>query len=514
MKSRTVRIALIIVTCGIVIGINSLLMPHINTMRDNEGLTRNVPLENAPPQFILTVNLLGGLRCIVVDMLWLRTMKLREEGKFFEMAQLYKWICELEPQIEEIWAHNAWNMAYNISFEMPYPNDRWRWIRKAIHLLRDLGLQYNNRSAVLRREIAWIYAHKIGQQWDDMHWYYKKQLALEFEQLIYGYDDLKAMRDMQQHGLSPELESAVNILDDAGIKKLKEFRAAQASGQLEGDRFNLSDETVALLSRYLRAEELKKHYKRDISVMVELMDTFGPLDWRLPEPHAMYWAWEGKKYAEERFYILYDRLCYLSLQSLCRRGKLTLMEQDNDVLYITSPEKRFIEPMDDYYQQLLETYAGTQSAKNIGSAYYHFLNEAVMLMYTSDDRSIAEKLYAELKERYPEKVAVDSLDRYVIFQFMEIVQTGTHDQVKGMLFGMIREAYWNLALGETEQYEGYMELAQNLSQEYNRRIGQQQRLVLPPIQTLQKHVLKEALEQDFPAPLREALKKQLEISLK
>ncbi|RJP59060.1 MAG: hypothetical protein C4541_06965 [Candidatus Auribacter fodinae] len=510
MKSTFTRIVIILITCTVLIGINSNLMPRINTIRDNEGLTRNMPLDNAPPQFVLAVNLLGGLRCILVDALWLRTMKLREEGKFFEMAQLYKWICQLEPQIEDVWAHNAWNMAYNISFEMPYPQDRWRWINKAIHLLRDVGLVYNSRSAVIRREIAWIYAHKIGQQWDDMHLYYKKQLAHDFSKLVYGYDDLKQMKGIiSSEDQSPPVFQDVTLLKTHKIQSIVAFNAAQESGVLKNDPFLFSDARIEEISRYFRAQEITGTYKMDLQAMIDLMEQFGPLDWRLPEPHAMYWATEGKEFAQERFYILYDRLRYLSLQSLCTRGRLVLLEDDNDGLYITSPDLRFVEPMNEYYKELLKEYEGSPSAKNIASAYYYFLADFTMLLYTSQNKELAESLFAELQARYPQKVNGASLGQYVMNQFMYMVQTGNHDQVKGMLFEIIREAFWNLAIGNDDQYSGYMELAQTLSAEYNRRIHHQERLVLPTMAILQQQVLDQIMNGDFPEAVRNSLQKRL-----
>lgn len=513
MMQKKYRYLLIVVLLIGLTGINSLLMPQINTMRHDAGLTRNLPLENAPPQFVLAVNILGSLRCLLIDALWLRTMKLREEGKYFEMAQLYKWICQLEPQIEDVWTHNAWNMAYNISFEMPFAQDRWRWIKRAISLLRDEGLMYNTRSATIRKEIAWIYAHKIGQQWDDMHLYYKKQLALEMDPLVHGPDDIRLLSEL------PDFDTA--LAQDDTLNKLWEL--ARKAGVSSYDSFlvwtdnapvatETSGETVTLLDNLLRAKTLQDDYKLDLMKMAELQDTYGPLDWRLPESHAIYWASEGKQFAAQRHEILYDRLIYLSVQSLYRRGSLYLVDDGDDVLYITGPDDRFIDPMYTLYNQLVERYENEPAMTNILSSYRYFLQEVVVLLYAFDNREKAQEYFNILKKEFSEHTTEDDFITYVMHQFMITAQTGSFDHVKSLIFSLVRQAYWNLALGQDEQFTGYLRLAQTIRAEYLKSTGNQERLRLPRIETIQKQVVDNALSDDFPPSLQESLQKRIDQS--
>src|SRR5437868_4875803 len=88
---------------------------YLNTQREVLGLTRIAPLENAPPMLEFTTKALGGFRGLIANALWIRATELQDEGKFFEMVQLADWITKLEPHMAQVWAHQAWNMAYNIS---------------------------------------------------------------------------------------------------------------------------------------------------------------------------------------------------------------------------------------------------------------------------------------------------------------------------------------------------------------------------------------------------------------
>jgi len=96
-----------------------------------------------------------------------RAEQLQDEGKYFAIVQLADWITKLEPHLTEVWAYHAWNMAYNISVMFPDPEDRWRWVKSGMRLLRDEGVRYDPDDPRLYCELAWIYQYKIGGPWDD-----------------------------------------------------------------------------------------------------------------------------------------------------------------------------------------------------------------------------------------------------------------------------------------------------------------------------------------------------------
>ena len=509
MKKNIYKILLILLLFSATMFANSRLIPRINLIRNMAGLTRSLPLENAPPQFVIAVNLLGGLRSVLIDMLWLRTIKLREQGKFFEMSQLYNWICELEPQIEDIWTHNAWNMAYNISFEMPFEKDRWRWINKAIHLLRDQGLKYNSKSAKIRKEIAWIYSHKIGQSWDDMHFYYKKQLAIEMNGLVRGIEDLKKMNSLKKTTVlmknDPELNKLFTDLQYNGIHNYTDFRNAFEENKENSEYDEKLMDKICLI---LRRDQLQERLKLDISEMIKIMNKFGQLDWRLPDTHAIYWAYTAKKFADKKNMILYDRIIYVSMQTMYRRGKLFLMKDGDDYLYITTPDKKFIDTMYQVYKEIIEYYRESEATiKNIKTSYFYFLSESIVLLYALNDTENAKKYFDIIKKSFPEKIKEDNYQVYALNEFKITAQTGNYDQVKGLLYSLVKQAYWNLSLGEEEAFAGYIKLATMLRTEYTKAVSNQARLRLPSIETLKKQALKET--DKFPNPLKKSLDKKI-----
>ncbi len=150
-------------------------------LRGELHLTQAPPTENMPPLVAFTTVALGGFRGILADILWMRAGALQEEGRYFELVQLSDWIAKLQPRVPTIWAYHAWNMAYNISALMATPAGKWRWVRNGIELLRDEGMVSNPGSARLHQELAWLFMHKLGSDYDPAAPYYRAQWAAEVD---------------------------------------------------------------------------------------------------------------------------------------------------------------------------------------------------------------------------------------------------------------------------------------------------------------------------------------------
>ena len=123
--------------------------------------------ERSPIEVIATVGL-GGFRGLAVDYLWFRAMQMQEEHRYYEIALLCELILRMEP-FPQIWAFHAWNMAYNISAEMPEREQRWLWISRAIDILENEGIPQNEQSYVLHWELGWIFYHRCTPKGGDDH---------------------------------------------------------------------------------------------------------------------------------------------------------------------------------------------------------------------------------------------------------------------------------------------------------------------------------------------------------
>ena len=402
---RTVQITALIVMVACFSGALALLGP-INEMRKEHQLVINPEtLQDLPPDIAL-LSKLGTFRALAIDWAALRAARLQEEGKNYEAKDLHHIVCSLQPRFPQAWINAAWNMSYNISVTQYTPQERWKWVRNGITLLRDQGLRYNPKSVTIYKELAWIYWHKIGDISDDEHRSYRRALALDMEYVLgppppttsdeeyYAWfkEIVDAPRDL--HALIAEDPVAADLhagMQDLGLsvedtlRMLCKFqhatrspaRAAVLTATIEeaADSQATREEALADLllnetddteqrSRFvaaMRSQVLRETMKFDLDRMYRDMEEYGPIDWRSPFAHALYWADLGN--AESKGQINKSgadsmntaRLMIQSLSRMVTRGKV-LLEPDFDDPFNSYAEEtgntRFIPRLHDLYHQM------------------------------------------------------------------------------------------------------------------------------------------------------------------
>ena len=159
---------------------------------------------------------------------------------------------------------------------------------------------------------------------------------------------------------------------------------------------------------YLRAKVLIRDYNMEPPAMLRYMNTYGPLDWRHPHAHSLYWAKMGvEQYYDARDDTQIDilntqRLALHSLQSLSDYGTVSFNPfnqpgQQIDLL----PDPDFI---DGYFTIVDETKAMADSeelgerirADAFEAGEENFLQKAVMYSYIYGDQAQANRYYRRL----------------------------------------------------------------------------------------------------------------------
>ncbi len=401
-----VAVAMILWTAG------AGLQRNLNHQRAELGLTRLEPLENAPPILAFTTVALGSFRGLIANMLWVRANDMQMEGKYFDQVQLADWITKLEPHFIQVWLVQAWNMAYNISVKFRDPGDRWRWVQNGIELLRDQGLKYNPREPLIYREIAWFFQHKIGQNLDDAHLVYKFALANEMTELF--------------GGPRPNFEELIHPLTD-------EARS--------------------------RARILRERYKMDAVLMKKVDAEYGPLEWRLPEAHAIYWGAAGLQWAEPRDQLALRRSIYQNLQASVLRGRIVLARPDGS--YVFGPDLNKIPLANDGFERMIAEEKEKPDA--IRKAHRNFLKEAVYLLYNYNRVAEAERWMKVLRDRYPDAVPPgESAEAYALKRIKERVGDGDHNRTKALIEGWLTQYFENLAVDEDDRAAGLLRMTRQV----------------------------------------------------
>ncbi len=473
MTSRKAFLAVLMVL-ALVAG--SFVQGRLNHDRESLGLTRTAVIANAPPVLAFTTVALGGFRGLIANVLWIRTTELQEDGKYFEAVQLADWITKLQPHFSQVWINQAWNMAYNISVKFPNPEDRWLWIQRGIELLRDQGLVYNPGQALMYRELAWFFQHKMGANLDDAHWLYKTEWAKMMDKVIpNGRPDYAELLDPK----TPDAKA--------------------------------------------RVQQLVERYKLVPAMMKKVDDTYGPLEWRLPETHAIYWGMVGIENSPAQDKMPLRRTVFQPMLTAFHRGRIITNHFAKRIEVV--PNLAMVGNVVRAYEDAMV--AEPANAEHTGTAHRNFLKDAVYFLYANNRQVEAQKWFDYLKQRYglgPQSGIPEgsTMVDFALSKITEDVNEMSRDRVTAMLRGFLEQSFYNLAMGEDDNAIGLDKMAAKIHENYQLRTGRgtvTNRTELAPITELKRDILFEMLtpmtnvNPEFQAVLRTKLRLPADFAL-
>ena len=456
------------------------IQSQLNSIRYEKELTDTEPLENAPPMLAFTTVALGGFRGLLADYLWLRSTKMQEEGNYFEMVQLASWIVKLQPRYTPSTAFLAWNMAYNVSVTFTRFEDRWRWVKRGIELIRDEALERNPADPALFQQLGWIYQHKMGQDLDDANKFYKDEFAKEMIRLFgpyYGQWELIAKAPDNEAKLKASLGEAKFKTYSALLAKhaVESFDALEDAFRIHAAimprelRQDMRDAGIAeMVELCLRTRWIVRKYRLDPIWIMRLNRKHGEFDWRLPEAHAIYWAergkdrWTSSRDNDAKFKQLQcERMVFQSLQNAFVSGKLVyIANKDDDLMYENiqhieiKPNLELAEAANSAYREALDQFG----VETIGGAYMNFLSRAITQLYINGRLKEARRFMAlgnEVKnpdgsKRYGTKFEADLKD-FARKELADTLVAPSNKDASAIVRALLFQAFLEYSLGSDEQ---------------------------------------------------------------
>jgi hypothetical protein len=504
-------------------------------------------------------------RGLYVNYLWIRAEQLKEEGKFYDAYQQAELICKLQRHFPGVWSYQSWNMAWNISAATHTPEERWRWVYNGARLLRDQGIPYNPRSIDLYKDLGWIFLFKIGGYLDDMHWVYKRQWAVRMQDLLGAppqgttrdvIDAFAGLADESLLDKDPARQGAGAVQADKLAELLKEADVNAYANELAAAGLDVRSQPQDLLAwhniwslsadvsavriepprpettqgvvryrlmnapeyagprgrllTFLRAQILWNVYRMDPAFMLDLMKEYGPLDWRLPQPHGLYWVLLGRKVCKEQNLADSDvlntqRNAFNCLKELTWRGRLTMidarprrdsrdtialepvrvesqMQLPNVRLYQLA-DLRYVEPLHQAYlkniaQQVKDSKTRFE-ANQFRDGHINYLAGAIKGLYASHRYAEAQKYYDYIRQNYkpngPNWQFRDVGDFYIYE--LRTDNEPIRDLAESLVALSIMTGYVALAVGDRETFVQSIELARKAYHAYQE--NRQERLRLP-----------------------------------
>jgi len=569
LRDKIICFVCIVLAIGLFIGAG-IQLDSINRQRQDMNLIIDTP-ENIPPSLAFATIATGAFRGLVVDILWMRADKLKEEGQFFDARQLAEWITILQPRFASVWEFHAWNMAYNISVAIPatQPDQRWQWVRNGYELLRDEAIdKYKLKNITLFRELGRIFQHKIGGVSDDAHKYYKLQLALALEPLLGPADNqyfdalAQAPVTWQEITKDPNMALLIKALQsaDKAFSDDNQFVSNYLSLRQNSQRFDpaagktIDDfrgtETLKKFDIFAKALQLRKVWKLDPVIMREINRSYGPidfsdpnthlpLDWRHPDSHAIYWAVKGLKIvAEEEDREIdatetnADRIVFHSLQDLFRNGKIFIYElqlpassqdsseQPQERIYkevFLRPDLRMFESYNTSVLTTLEKYKEDEDKGryvSLQNGHRNMLKNAVNSFYYAGHRRYAQKIYDQLRQLYPlDEFKNPVVDEYVKERFKEELDAIGINDAKEMITMMLRDSYYLYAIRDDDGSFDSEKMAEQVWNYYMVKHDDPEfRINLPTLQQFRYFALTDFLnDQLYPPYLRQTLLGRIKI---
>ncbi|MBN2711110.1 MAG: hypothetical protein JXR97_01555 [Planctomycetes bacterium] len=483
---------LILLLASIVcIYVGSTVMPNIIKKRDYYRLTSVPPRQGVPPEYILTSALLGGFRGMFITTLWIRAQNMKNDGKFYEMVDIYNIITKLQPNHHMAWAFQAWDLAYNVSVEFDETDERVFWVFRGIDLLRLQGIPNAPNIPELYYELSWIFHHKLGADLDYAHPLYRAKLYRDMEMILRGIQPedtehftqivlLRAKYPTREDFInSPEFKDITEALAKIDLDPLNDFEKLLTPKLIPEAAKELmkkedSQKRIRQAGLWVIGEELQKKEGLSAEYMLSLMNKYGPIDWRTPYAHALYWGQRGydvwKNNRNEKLTLKYERLVYFSLISLVKRGR-PIITPNGQVHYV--PDSRLFDAvvthMDDmikYFNTNKRPDGTTVSLTGVMSGYKNFLKDAVFSAYFEGRKRQATKLLAKLAEVAQEDKFRVPLSEFIVKNFAEYIDSPDIKTTIEFVRPKLQHAYEQLALGDIDGYRGETSLIEYFYKEY------------------------------------------------
>ncbi|MFW5845304.1 MAG: hypothetical protein ACOCXJ_03665, partial [Planctomycetota bacterium] len=112
-----------------------------------------------PPGESVGILVIGGFRGLATDLLWMRALGAKDEGRYYQSVALFGLISRLQPRFERVWEYMSWDMAYNIAHQMDSDEARWAWYVAGVEAQAE-GVRTNPQSPRLMRYLAWLFQHR------------------------------------------------------------------------------------------------------------------------------------------------------------------------------------------------------------------------------------------------------------------------------------------------------------------------------------------------------------------
>jgi hypothetical protein len=236
--------------------------------------------------------------------------------------------------------------------------------------------------------------------------------------------------------------------------------------------------------------------------LIEKVDKeYGPLDWRLPDAHAVYWGELARLKAKPKDQETVRRSIYQSLQQACLWGAL-----DRSVTNVTPsnfsllPNLDLVPKVDAGFEEMIAASEEPSMKDNVKNGHKNFLKTAVYLLFEDDQVTKAAYWFNVLKTTYPNpfvgKQANMSMEDYAIGRIVEDYQGMDVNKVAAAILSMFHREFVSLVRDQGDKAVNYQNLAREIWNRYTERLSDNSQKIgqsLQPLADLRQEALDDEL---------------------
>ena len=258
-----------------------------------------------------------------------------------------------------------------------------------------------------------------------------------------------------------------------------------------GDRNAVLDEAMGdprfedawpRLVNFVRRRVLLETYNMEPERMQRFTRRFGPLDWRHPSTHAIYWAYRGVEEGLERtstteFDTLNtDRIVAHAFMELFRYGQINYDLLNNE--YFTLTNFDWIDPYSSMLEELIARGGFAVNSEErvytlYASGYINFLKDVIRVYYTRGDIANAEKYHKKLRTWSGLNINDSTLIEQLKLPLAQFVEEEMKDRISTPYVALaeienaLTDAYLRgLGQGKPDVFKNRMEYASKLREAY------------------------------------------------
>jgi hypothetical protein len=261
------------------------------------------------------------------------------------------------------------------------------------------------------------------------------------------------------------------------------------------------------------ALQLREKYKIDPAFAKKTDAEWGPLDWRLPEAHAIYWGAFGLAQAKKHpdkvnpdDLIKLRRSIYQSMLQAFHHGRI--IRNPFNQSYELVPDLDLVSKVNDVYEKMYAEETQPNMRDGIQKAHRYFLGDAVYLLYEDNRVAEAAEWYRCLAREYPDNALLNgdansrpsqlTFDQYAIARVQEDVGDTSQERTTAAVEGLLMQAYYYLAIGQDDRYAGFKLMAGKIYENYQVKTadfqGANTRIILPAFADLNRTALNRLLD--------------------